>query len=134
VGKWRKSRKAADETKGEQMNEEYAEDARYLLHVSAADRWPAVLSNLGNLTNLGLASRVSVMINGTAIYVLQGDNDWTEAMERAAQAGATFEVCSRSIANHGIDPKTLPQWVTPVPAAIPSIAEYARQGYAYVKP
>ena len=68
------------------------------------------------------------MINGTAIYVLQGDNDWTEAMERAAQAGATFEVCSRSIANHGIDPKTLPQWVTPIPAAIPSIAEYARQG------
>ena len=116
------------------MNEEYAEDARYLLHVSAADRWPAVLSNLCNLTNLGLASRVSVMINGTAIYVLQGDNDWTEAMERAAQAGATFEVCSRSIANHGIDPKTLPQWVTPIPAAIPSIAEYARQGYAYVKP
>ena len=76
------------------MNEEYAEDERYLLHVSAADRWPAVLRNLGNLTNLGLASRVSFMFIGTAIYVLQGVNDWTEAMERAAQAGATFEVCS----------------------------------------
>ena len=63
-------------------------DPRFLLHVTQADRWPAVISNLRNLANQGLSRRVRVMINGTAIYAVQGDNDWTEAMREAAQDGA----------------------------------------------
>ncbi|MBO3725492.1 CoA biosynthesis protein CoaBC [Actinomyces bowdenii] len=106
----------------------------YLLHVTQADRWPAVLSNLANLADLGCAGRVRVMINGTAIYVLQGDNDWTRAMHRAAEAGTVLEVCQRSLANHGIDPGSLPEWITPVRAAIPVIAEHTAAGCTYIKP
>ena len=59
-------------------------DPCFLLHVTQADRWPAVISNLRNLADQGRSSRVRVMINGTAIYAVQGDNDWTEAMREAA--------------------------------------------------
>lgn len=67
-------------------------DPRFLLHVTQADRWPAVISNLRNLADQGLSSRVRVMINGTAIYAVQGVNDWTEEIRRAAQDGAVFEI------------------------------------------
>lgn len=109
-------------------------EMRYLLHVTEADRWPAVLSNLGNLTQLGLAGQVTVLINGTAIYAIQGRNDWTAAMERAANAGATFEVCERSLVNHQFDQESLPTWITQIWAAVPVIAEHMADGYAYVKP
>lgn len=109
-------------------------DPCFLLHVTQADRWPAVISNLRNLANQGLSSRVRVMINGTAIYAVQGDNDWTEAMREAAQDGAVFEICSRSVANHRLPPQTLPEWLTTVDAAIPAIARYTAEGWTYVKP
>lgn len=109
-------------------------EASYLLHVTEADKWPRVLSNLGNLTELGLAGRVRVMINGTAIYVLQGEHDWIQAMRRASEAGAIFEVCERSLANHGISADSIPEWVTPIWAAVPVIAEHVAEGYTYIKP
>ena len=90
--------------------------------------------NLRNLANQGLSRRVRVMINGTAIYAVQGDNDWTEAMREAAQDGAVFEICSRSVANHRLPPQTLPEWLTTVDAAIPAIARYTAEGWTYVKP
>ena len=47
----------------------------YVLHVSDVARWPAALSNLGNLTQLGLAHGIVVIVNGTGVYALQGAND-----------------------------------------------------------
>lgn len=110
------------------------DDSRFLLHVTQADRWPAVISNLRNLADQGLSSRVRVMINGTAIYAVQGVNDWTEEMRRSGRDGATFEICSRSVANHRLPLQTLPEWLTTVDAAIPAIAEYVAEGWTYVKP
>ncbi|NDR53956.1 CoA biosynthesis protein CoaBC [Actinomyces sp. 565] len=107
---------------------------RFVLHVSQADRWPAALSNRANMTELGFAEAITVMVNGTAIYAIQGANDWTSAMERAAAAGGTFEVCSRSVANHSLPVESLPPWFRVVPAAIPAIAEHVRAGATYIKP
>ena len=103
-------------------------DPCFLLHVTQADRWPAVISNLRNLADQGLSSRVRVMINDTAIYAVQGVNDWTEEMRRSARDGATFEICSRSVANHRLPLQTLPEWLAVVDAAIPAIAEYIAEG------
>ena len=74
------------------------------------------------------------MINGTAIYAVQGQNDWTESMQRAAAAGARFEICSRSISNHKFPEKTLPEWITPIWAAVPVIAEHVNEGFTYIRP
>jgi len=108
--------------------------ARYLLHMTQADRWPAALSNLGNLRQLGFAENVTVLINGTAIYAVQGSNDWTEAMRAAAEDGVRFEICERSLANHGFPPDSIPSWMTPIWAAVPVVAEHLADGYAYIKP
>ncbi|MGL5405577.1 MAG: DsrE family protein [Propionibacteriaceae bacterium] len=102
--------------------------------MSQADRWPAALSNLRNLCQLGLAENVTVVINGTAIYVIQGQNDWIQAMKEAAECGVRFEICERSLENHGLPIDSLPKWVTPIWAAIPIISEYVGNGYTYVKP
>ena len=93
----------------------------YILHVSDVARWPAALSNLGNLTQLGLAHGITVIVNGTGVYALQGANDWTAQMEAAADAGVDFFACSRSLANQ-------------VPAAIPAIREWTKDGATYIKP
>ena len=76
----------------------------YILHVSDVARWPAALSNLGNLTQLGLAKGIVVIVNGTGVYALQGANDWTAQMEAAARA-----------------------------AAIPAIREWTKDGATYIK-
>ena len=91
----------------------------YILHVSDVARWPAALSNLGNLTQLGLAHGITVIVNGTGVYALQGANDWTAQMEAAAGAGVDFFACSRSLANHEFVEGTLPEWLGQVPAANP---------------
>ncbi|MDO5080460.1 DsrE family protein [Buchananella hordeovulneris] len=106
----------------------------YLLHVTEADRWPAVLSNLANMVQQGYGPELVVVINGTAIYVLQGEHDWRASMARAAAAGVRFHVCQRSLDNHQISSSSLPEWIVPVPAALPSIAEQVGAGATYIKP
>ncbi len=106
----------------------------YILHVSDVARWPAALSNLGNLTQLGLAHGITVIVNGTGVYALQGANDWTAQMEAAADAGVDFFACSRSLANHEFVEGTLPEWLGQVPAAIPAIREWTKDGATYIKP
>ncbi len=102
--------------------------------MTEADRWPAALSNLNNMIEQNRADQIIVVINGTAIYVLQGDNDWTQAMKKAADHGTAFVVCERSIRNHKIARESLPTWCGTVPAAIPAIGELTQQGLAYIKP
>ena len=106
----------------------------YILHVSDVARWPAALSNLGNLTQLGLAHGIAVIVNGTGVYALQGANDWTAQMEEAARAGVDFFACARSLANHEFVEGTLPEWLGQVPAAIPAIREWTKDGATYIKP
>ena len=81
----------------------------YILHVSDVARWPAALSNLGNLTQLGLAHGIT-------------------------DAGVDFFACSRSLANHEFVEGTLPEWLGQVPAAIPAIREWTKDGATYIKP
>lgn len=107
---------------------------KYLLHMTQADRWPAAISNLGNLRKLGLAKDITVLINGTAIYVVQGKNDWVQSLKDAAAEGVTFEICERSLANHGFPPESVPTWIKPIWAAVPVIAEHVADGYTYIKP
>lgn len=106
----------------------------YLLHVTEADRWSAGLSNVNNLCQLGLAENVIVLINGTGIYAIQGNNDWTQAMSCAADQGVRFEVCERSLTNHGFPAGSIPNFIHPIWAAVPVIAGHVADGFTYIKP
>ena len=49
-------------------------------------------------------------------------------MEAAAHAGVDFFACARSLANHEFVEGTLPEWLGQVPAAIPAIREWTKDG------
>lgn len=107
---------------------------QYLLHVTDVSRWPAALSNLGNMVALGAGEQVVVMVNGTAIYALQGENDWTQAMGQAVAGGVTIYACQRALTNHAFALDSLPAWLELVPAALPAVHQFQAAGLAYIKP
>ncbi|MDO4792331.1 MAG: CoA biosynthesis protein CoaBC [Buchananella hordeovulneris] len=101
---------------------------QYLLHVTDVARWPAALSNLGNLVTLGEGEQVVVLVNGTAIYALQGENDWTQAMHQAVEGGVTIYACQRALTNHSFSLDLLPTWLELVPAALPAERQFQAEG------
>lgn len=107
---------------------------QYLLHVTDVSRWPAALSNLSNMVALGEGAHVAVMVNGTALYALQGENDWTQAMRQAVENGVTIYACQRALTNHSFDLTTLPPWLELVPAALPALRQFQSEGLTYIKP
>ena len=109
-------------------------DLKLVLHVSEADRWHAALSNLVNLTALDDRPEVRVVVNGSAVYVLQGKHDQLAHMAQAAAAGVTFQICNNSLRAHGIPAEGLPDWAQTVPAGVLVLAEAQRGGFAYIKP
>ena len=50
-----------------------------------------------------------------------------------ARAGVDFFACTRSLANHEFVEGTLPEWLGQVPAAIPAIREWTKDGATYIK-
>ena len=109
-------------------------DLKLVLHVSEADRWHAALSNLVNLTALDDRPEVRVVVNGSAVYVLQGEHDQLAHMARTAAAGVTFQICNNSLKAHDIPTENLPDWAQTVPAGVLALAEAQRGGFAYIKP
>ena len=109
-------------------------ELKVVLHVSEADRWHAALGNLANLTALDDRPAVRVVVNGSAVYVLQGQHDWLGHMAEAAAKGVTFQVCRNSLRAHDIEPGTLPEWATTVPNGVLALAEAQQGGFAYIKP
>lgn len=109
-------------------------DLKVVLHVSEADRWHAALGNLANLTGLDDLPAVRVVVNGSAVYVLQGQHDQLGHMAKAAAQGVTFQVCQNSLRAHDIPEKALPDWATTVPNGVLALAEAQREGFAYIKP
>lgn len=109
-------------------------DLKVVLHVSEADRWHAALGNLANLTALDDQPEVRVVVNGSAVYVLQGQHDWLGHMAKAAAKGVVFQICQNSLKAHDIPEKALPEWAATVPNGVVALAEAQRDGFAYVKP
>ena len=106
---------------------------KYVFHVDHVQDWATALSNMENTVGQG-DNEIVVVINGTAVYAVQGISDWTQVMQQLAEAGVRFEICRNAMAAHNIPRETLPQWLNVVPSAIPAIAEYQKRGYVYIKP
>src|SRR5689334_1478783 len=86
-------------------------DFKVVLHASDPDHWPYVLSNLTNLTAQWPQAHIRVVVDGTAVYGLQGATDVTTKLGQMAEAGAVeVQVCPNAIKEHGIDPSTMPSW------------------------
>ena len=109
-------------------------DFKVVLHAAEEQHWPYVRSNLTNLTQEWPRARIRVVVDGTAVYPLQGENDLTPDLAAAARAGVEFQVCPNALREHRIDPATLPAFVQIKLGGVVALVAAQREGYAYVKP
>ena len=107
---------------------------KLVLHVDQADRWPAALNNLTNLTRDYPDAEIRVVANGAGVYAFLGSTDLTTRLAEASGKQVAFQVCANALREHAIDPAHLPGWATVVPAGVVALAEAQNEGFAYVKP
>lgn len=109
-------------------------DFKVVLHASDPDHWPYVLSNLTNLTAQWPKAHIRVVVDGTAVYGLQGTTDVTTKLTPMATAGVEVQVCPNALHEHDIDPSTMPSWAQISLGGVVALVSAQRDGYAYVKP
>lgn len=109
-------------------------DFKVVLHAGQEQNWAYVASNLSNLTREWPRAAIRVVVDGSAVYSLQGDNDLTAKLAEAAAAGVEFQVCTNALRDHAIDPTSIPDFAQVVVGGVVALVEAQRAGYAYVKP
>lgn len=109
-------------------------DFKVVLHASEPTHWTYVLSNLTNLTAQWPKAQIRVVVDGTAVYGLQGTTDVTAKLAPLAEAGVELQVCPNALHEHGIDPKTMPSYAQITLGGVVALVAAQRDGYAYIKP
>lgn len=109
-------------------------DFKVVLHASDPTHWPYVLSNLTNLTAQWPKAHVRVVVDGTAVYGLQGVTDVTAKLAKAAEAGVELQICPNALHEHGIDPATMPSYAQMTLGGVVALVAAQRDEYVYVKP
>lgn len=124
---------------------------KVLFHIDESDRWQRVLVNITNFLNdVGQGNAaVEVVANGEAVSVFRSrcllagsggqccgpaTGSLTEQMKKLSEIGVNFAACRNALKAQSIDERSLPDFVTVVPAGITEIARKQAEGYAYIKP
>ncbi len=109
-------------------------DFKVVLHAAEEQNWPYVLSNLRNLTQEWLRAYLRVVVDGTAVYTLQGKNDLTPELATMDAAGVEVQVSQNALREHQSDPATIPSYAQTSLGGVVALVLAQHQGYAYVKP
>lgn len=124
---------------------------KVLFHIDESDRWPRVLVNITNFLNdVGQGNAdIEVVANGEAVSVFRSrcllaggsgqccgpaTGSLMEQMKKLSETGVNFAACRNALKAQSIDERSLPNFVTVVPAGITEIARKQAEGYAYIKP
>jgi uncharacterized protein len=107
---------------------------RVVFHVAQPDHWPYALSNLDNLTVAAPDGSFQVVVDGTAVYTMDGENDLLGRMAKLAEGGVTFHVCPNALKEHGIPVEQAPAWAKTDLGGVLALVDAHRNGYVYVKP
>jgi intracellular sulfur oxidation DsrE/DsrF family protein len=110
------------------------EDFRVVLHAGQEQNWPYVLSNLKNLVAEWPKARIRVVVDGSAVYTLQGSSDQLTELAAAAAAGVEVHVCPNALKEHQIDPANIPAYALTNLGGVVALVQAQLEGYAYVKP
>lgn len=110
-----------------------------LFHVNEPARWTRALLNINNfIIDAGQENvDIEVVANGGAVAVLSGeqaDQKLLQEIGRLAGLGVTMAACRNALKMHGLEEKSLPHFITVVPAGITEIVKKQAAGYAYIKP
>ena len=109
-------------------------DFKVVLHAAEVQDWQFVLSNLRNLTQDWPKARLRLVVDGSAVLILQGDNVMTNELGKAAAAGVEVQVCPNALEEHEIDPATIPSYAQTALGGVVALVLAHNEGYVYVKP
>lgn len=110
------------------------DDFKVVLHAAEGQNWQYVLSNLRNLTAEWPRAHLRVVVDGTAVIGLQGDNSLTREWASLADAGVDLRVCPNALHEHQIDPDTIPAFANTSLGGVIALVQAHQEGFVYVKP
>jgi intracellular sulfur oxidation DsrE/DsrF family protein len=111
-----------------------APDFKVVIHASEVQHWPYAFSNLKNLTQLWPQARLRLVVDGSAVLILQGENSLTDDLAPAVAAGVEVQVCPFALREHQIDPATIPSYAQTNLGGVIALVLAHQEGYTYVKP
>ena len=106
---------------------------KVVLHASQESHWVYVLSNLRNLEQDQPRAKLRVVVDGTAVYNLVGENSVTNELTKLS-SGFELQVCPNALREHQIDPASIPSFATTDLGGVVALVLSNREGYVYVKP
>jgi uncharacterized protein len=109
-------------------------DFKVVLHAAEVENWPYVLSNLRNLTQEWPRAQLRVVVDGSAVTSLQGENNLTAELAQLAGVGVQLQVCPNALHEHGIDPGTILTFAQTNLGGVVALVLAQHEGFAYVKP
>lgn len=109
-------------------------DFKVVLHAGQEQNWPYVLSNLKNLTAEWPDAQIRVVVDGSAVYTLQGSSDQLTELAAVAAAGVVVHVCPNALREHQIDPANVPSYALTNLGGVVALVQAQLEGYAYIKP
>lgn len=110
---------------------------KVLFHVNEPDRWSRSLLNIKNLLRDVGAGKITVEVvaNGSGVLPYsQGEKELLDQMTELQKQGVVFVACRNALNMHKINEKSLPPFISVVPAGITEIVRKQTEGHAYVKP
>lgn len=110
------------------------DDFKVVLHAAEVQNWQYVLSNLRNLTAEWPRARLRVVVDGSAVLALQGENAITREWASLAEAGVDLRVCPNALHEHQIDPATIPAFANTSLGGVIALVQAHQEGFVYVKP
>lgn len=110
------------------------DDFKVVLHASQEQHWPYVMSNLTNLTQAWPRAHLRVVVDGSAVFPLQGENVITTALGRLADDGVDVAVCPNALEEHQIDPATIPSYARTNLGGVVALVQAHQEGFVYIKP
>lgn len=109
-------------------------DFKVVLHAAQEQHWLYVLSNLKNLTAEWPHAHLRVVVDGSAVNSLQGENNLTAELQRMAAAGVELQVCPNALREHDIDLATIPSFARTNLGGVVALVQAHNEGFVYVKP
>ena len=109
-------------------------DFKVVLHAAEVQNWPYVLSNLKNLTDEWPQAQLRVVVDGSAVTSLQGENNLTTELAQFAAIGVQLQVCPNALREHRIALDTVPDYAQTSLGGVVALVLAHQEGFVYVKP
>ena len=124
----------ADDPSATPTDASIPDDFKVVLHAAEVQNWEFVLSNLRNRTQEWPRARLRVVVDGSAVTALQGENNLTSELGTMAEAGVLLQICPNALREHDIDLATVPAFAQTSLGGVVALVLAQHEGYAYVKP